>query len=120
MAHATLLGDLEAISVAIQDDKVTARKKAADRLNDLLQNSNIISILCKQTAINDNNNQSSKESNCSSFTWNNLYRAAFRYLLKEADKLQKDNYKSKAVVSSQSPGYVFLSKTISFLRGTNR
>ncbi len=108
MSYGTLLGDLEAISVAIQDDKITARKKAADRLNDLLQNANIVSLLCKQTVISDN----SKGTNGSSFTWNNLYRATFRYLLKEADRLQKDNYKSnKAAVSSQSQGYVVFIKS---------
>ena len=91
MSYGTILGDLEAISVAIQDDKVNARKKAADQLNSLLQNPTIISLLCNQTTINDNS--SNTQNSGSNFTWNNLYRATFRYMLKEAEKLLKDNNK---------------------------
>ena len=85
MSYAKILGDLEAISVAIQDDKVTARKKAADQLNSLLQNPNIISLLCNQTTLNDNSSNTPTHNSGSNFTWNNLYRATFRYMLKEAE-----------------------------------
>ena len=93
MSYGKILGDLEAISVAIQDDKVNARKKAADQLNSLLQNPNIISLLCNQTTLNDNSSNTPTHNSWSNFTWNNLYRATFRYMLKEAEKLLKDNNK---------------------------
>jgi hypothetical protein len=105
MSYGSLLGDIEAISVAIQDDKVTARKKAADKLSDLLRNPTIISILCNQTALSDNTNNSSIRNSTNSFTWNNLYGATFRYMLKEAEKLQKDKIKTaRESPSSQSQG----------------
>ena len=104
MSYGSLLGDIEAISVAIQDDKVTARKKAADKLSDLLRNPTIISILCNQTALSDKTNSSTRNST-NNFTWNNLYRATFRYMLKEAEKLQKDKIKTaRESPSSQSQG----------------
>ena len=105
MSCGTLLGDLESIAASLQDDKVTVRKKAADKLNDLLQNATVISLLCNQTIACSNSNESAKGLGGSLFTWNNLYRATFRYMLKEADKLQKDQEKSsKGFAFSQSQG----------------
>ena len=105
MSYGSLLGDIEAISVAIQDDKVTARKKAADKLSDLLHNPTIISILCNQTALSENTNNSKTKNSTNTFTWNNLYRATFRYMLREAEKLQKDKIKmARESPSSQSQG----------------
>ena len=102
MSYGTILRELEAISSAVQDDKVTIRKKAADKLSDLLQNPSVIALLCNQTKLRDS---SHKGTNQSTFTWNNLYRATFRYMLKEADKLQKDQEKSsKGFAFSQSQG----------------
>ena len=94
MSFGAILGDLEAISIAIQDDKITVRKKASDKLCDLLQNSNVIALLCNQTTLLENSNKSSAGTNKNTFTWNNLYRATFRYMLKEADKLQKDTIRN--------------------------
>ena len=105
MSCGTLLGDLEAIAASLQDDKVNVRKKAADKLNDLLQNATVISLLCNQTIACSNSNESGNGLGRSLFTWNNLYRATFRYMLKEADKLQKDQEKSsKGFAFSQSQG----------------
>ena len=104
MSYGTILGDLEAISVAIQDEKVTTRKKAADKLSDLLQNPTIVSLLCNQTVLSDSTTKANAANN-SYFTWNNLYRATFRYMLKEAEKLQKDISRSSgAHASSLSQG----------------
>ena len=104
MSYGKILGDLEAISVAIQDDKVNARKKAADQLNSLLQNPNIISLLSNQTTLNDNSSNTPTHNSGNNFTWNNLYRATFRYMLKEAEKLLKDN--NKIPKEPMSQGYV--------------
>ena len=105
MSYGTLLGDVEALSVAIQDDKVTARKKAAEKLSDLLQNPTVISILSNQTILNDNRNKSNAGASNSNFTWNNLYRATFRYMLREAEKLQKDTARTaRESISSLSQG----------------
>ena len=109
--HGTILGDLEGISSDLQDDKVTIRKKAADKLNDLLQNSSVIGLLNHQTntVANSNNNPSGSPGSCAGdvgggriFTWNNLYRAAFRFMLKEAEKLQRECGKNgKGLAQSQ-------------------
>ena len=69
-------------------------KKAADKLSDLLQNPSIIAILCKQTVLSDNTKNSNARNSTDNFTWNNLYRATFRYMLREAEKLQKDKIKN--------------------------
>ena len=103
MGYGTILGELEAISTAIQDEKITTRKKSADKLGDLLQNPNVIVLLCNQTKQSDNSN---KETSKSTFTWNNLYRATFRYMLKEAERLQKDTIRSARESPSISQGYV--------------
>ena len=91
----TMLGDLEAICSALQDDKVTIRKKAADKLNDLLQNPSVISLLNHQTK--SIVNFSPDLGNGRPFTWDNLYRATFRFMLKEAEKLQRDNEKNAQI-----------------------
>ena len=105
MSYGNILGEVEAISLAIQDEKVTARKKAADKLSDLLQNPTIISVLCNQTILSDAKNNSSARDGNTNFTWNNLYRATFRYMLKEAEKLQKDKIKTaRESPFSQSQG----------------
>ena len=105
MSYGNILGEVEAISIAIQDEKVTARKKAADKLSDLLQNPTIISVLCNQTVLSDAKNNSNAGNSNTNFTWNNLYRATFRYMLKEAEKLQKDKIKTaRESPFSQSQG----------------
>ena len=105
MSYGTILGELEAISSAVQDDKVTIRKKAADKLSDLLQNPSVIALLCNQTKLRDN---SHKGTNQSTFTWNNLYRATFRYMIKEAEKLQKDTIRNARESPSLSQGYALI------------
>ena len=105
MSYGSLLGEIEAISVSIEDDKVTTRKKAADKLSDLLQNPTIITILCNQTVLSDNTNNRNTKNSTNDFTWNNLYRATYRYMLKEAEKLQKDKIKTaREALPSQSQG----------------
>ena len=94
MSLGSILGDLEAISIAIQDDKVTTRKKASDKLCDLLQNPNVVALLSNQTILSENSNKNSSSNSKNIFTWNNLYRATFRYMLKEAEKLQKDTIRN--------------------------
>ena len=101
MSYGQILGDLEAISIAIQDDKITIRKKASDKLSDLLQNPSVIALLCNQTTLTENSNTGNGKSN---FTWNNLYRATFRYMLKEAEKLQKDTFRNARESPSLTQG----------------
>ena len=100
-----ILGVLYRGTLPPQNDKVTTRKKAADKLSDLLQNPTIITILCNQTVLSDNTNNRNTKNSTNDFTWNNLYRATYRYMLKEAEKLQKDKIKTaREALPSQSQG----------------
>ena len=51
---------------------------------------------------------SHKGTNQSTFTWNNLYRATFRYMIKEAEKLQKDTIRNARESPSLSQGYALI------------
>lgn len=83
--------DLKACCNFLDSNKITERKKYINNLKDLLQRRDVIQLL------NDNSENSSHD-----ITWENLFTASHRGLLKDADKIKEDNRRASSRQQSQA------------------
>ena len=85
------LEQVKTVCCQLDDKRVSVRKKAHDRLRDLLNNFQIVAAI----------DRVSVTGSASYWTWQDTYRMAFGFLRKEADKLLEDFSKESNSKSAQ-------------------